>query len=195
MEYVAVAARVLVGLVLLTSVAGKVRGRAAFRRFAATIPAFGLVPGRWTPVAAVATVTAEAVVPVLLAVPTTVVAGQALAATLFAVLTLAVWRAVRARTGAVCRCFGAADTPLTRRHVVRNLILLAAAGAGLGAAVLGDGPTPLGGVLVASTAGLVGALCVVRYEDLVDLFAHPPRPGTDHGASALGDRGTRRHRT
>ncbi|MGY0233975.1 MauE/DoxX family redox-associated membrane protein [Longispora urticae] len=171
MEYVAVAARVFVGLVLLVSVAGKVRSRAEFRRFAATIPAFGLVRGGWVRGAAAATVTVEAAVPVLLAVPATVVVGQTLAVTLFAVLTLAVWRAVRARTGAVCRCFGAADTPLGTRHVVRNLLLVVVAGVGLGAAALGDGPTPLGGVLVAAGAGLVGALFVVRYEDLVDLFA------------------------
>ncbi|MET8758832.1 MauE/DoxX family redox-associated membrane protein [Lentzea sp. NPDC004782] len=156
---------VLCGLVLLVSAVSKVRGRADYADFVASVPAFG-VPARWTRVFAVLTVVAEfGTAALLLVCPP---AGLVLAAGLFAVLTAAVWRAVSRRSGAVCRCFGRARTTLTRRHVARNVFLLAVAVFGLLAPATAADPVALG---LAAVVGAVGAALVVRFDDLADLLA------------------------
>jgi uncharacterized membrane protein YphA (DoxX/SURF4 family) len=166
MAHVAVAARVLVGLVLVVSAAGKLRDHAGFT---ASIHDFRLVPRASVPLVAAAVAGTEAAVPVLLVIPVTARAGAVLAAALFAGLTAAVWSAVRRGTGAVCRCFGARHEPLGRPHVVRNITLL-----GCALAALGGGPVASAGVAVAVGAGAAGALVLLRLEDLVDLFAADP---------------------
>lgn len=186
MVYLAVFAMVLCGLVLLVSAVGKVRGKAAYADFASSVPAFG-VPARWTSLFAAATVAAEFVITALL-LPATVLAGLGsasgwwlawaglvFAAGLFGVLTAAVWRAVARRTGAVCRCFGPARTVLAHRHVVRNVLLLLVTVAGVIALSGVDsaaGADPVAAAL-AAVVGAVGAVAVVRFDDLAELFAGP----------------------
>jgi hypothetical protein len=102
-----------------------------------------------------------------------------LAGLLLAVLTTGVVLAVRRRTGARCACFGAAERPLGRRHVVRNSILLAFVATALVGVLLGRTyPLPSAGTVIALMAGLVGALILIRLDDLVDLFLpiSPARP-------------------
>ncbi|WP_412543950.1 hypothetical protein R8Z50_16050 [Longispora sp. K20-0274] len=169
MVYVAIGARALVGLVLLVSVVGKLRGRADYARFVATVPAFG-VPRGWSAGVAAVVATVEVLAVLLLAVPATVPAGGLLAGALFVALTAGVWRAVSRRTGAVCRCFGPRTAPLGYRHVVRNAVLCAVAGAGLLAEVTGSGPGQVAGLALAVAVGLVGAVLVIRSDDIVDLF-------------------------
>ncbi|WP_410660330.1 MauE/DoxX family redox-associated membrane protein [Amycolatopsis sp. lyj-112] len=192
MVYLAVFAMVLCGLVLLVSAVSKVRGKAAYAEFAASVPAFG-IPARWTSLFAAATVTAEFVITALLLPATASVlfgsasgwwlalAGLVFAAGLFGVLTAAVWRAVARRTGAVCRCFGPARTVLAHRHVVRNALLLLVAVAGAIALAGASAMSTVDPVVAALSAvvGAVGAVAVVRFDDLAELFAGPiPDPRT-----------------
>ena len=169
-------AAVLCGLVLLVSALSKVRSSADYAEFVASVPAFG-IPARWTRLFAVLTVTAEFVIAVLLLASVFVgrwpaVAGLVLAVGLFGVLTAAVWRAVARRSGAVCRCFGRARTTLAHRHVYRNAFLLAAALFGLAVSVVDD-PADPAATWLAAAIGVIGAVLVVRFDDLADLVAGP----------------------
>ncbi|MBP2325035.1 ABC-type dipeptide/oligopeptide/nickel transport system permease component [Kibdelosporangium banguiense] len=183
MPYVSVGAMVLCGLVLLVSAVSKVRSAADYAEFVASVPAFG-IPAGWTGLFALATVAAEFAITALV-LPASVLmavgisagrwlagAGLLLAVGLFGVLTAAVWRAVTRRSGAVCRCFGPARTPLSQRHVVRNALLLLVAVLGAATLSVMDSVDP---VVAAVTAviGLLGALMVIRFDDLAELFAGP----------------------
>lgn len=168
---------VLCGVVLFVSAVSKVRSRSDYAEFAASVPAFG-VPERWTRLFAVLTVVAEFVIASLLlgSVFTghwLAVAGLVAAVGLFGVLTAVVWRAVSRRSGAVCRCFGRARTPLAHRHIVRNGLLLAVAVIGLVAPSFVDTVADPVALWLAAAVGAVGAALVVRFDDLADLVAGP----------------------
>jgi hypothetical protein len=183
MVYVTVAAIVLCGLVLLVSAVSKVRSGTDYAEFVASVPAFG-ISARWQRLFAVATVTTEFAITALL-LPATVLiavgssagrwlatAGLLLATGLFGVLTFAVWRAVARQSGAVCRCFGPARTVLAHRHVVRNALLLLVAA--LGAAPLSvDGTADPAIAALAAAIGALGAVLVIRFDDLAELIAGP----------------------
>ncbi|KJK46028.1 hypothetical protein UK23_24255 [Lentzea aerocolonigenes] len=157
---------VLCGLVLLISAVSKVRSRSDYADFVASVPAFG-IPARWTRPFAVLTVVAEFGIALLL-VAGFWTAGLVLATGMFAVLTAVVWRAVSRRSGAVCRCFGRARTTLTHRHTARNAFLLAVAVLGLSAV---DSPFDPAVAGLAAAVGVIGAVLVVRFDDLADLIA------------------------
>jgi hypothetical protein len=180
---VAVGAMVLCGVVLLVSVVSKVRSQVDYAEFVASVPAFGL-PARWTSLFAVATVVAEFAVTALVLVASVLMAvgvgvgrwlggaGLVLAVGLFGVLTVAVWRAVARRSGAVCRCFGPARTSLAHRHVVRNALLFLVAVLGAASVFVVDSVDPaVAGV--AAVVGVLGAVMVVRFDDLAELFVGP----------------------
>jgi len=65
------------------------------------------------------------------------IGSLAAAATVLAVFSAVVTRAVRAGETFPCACFGNEQRPLSAATIVRNLALLAVAGAGLAAAVAG----------------------------------------------------------
>ncbi|MEH0972088.1 MauE/DoxX family redox-associated membrane protein [Micromonospora sp. CPCC 205546] len=186
MRAVELGARILLALVFLAAVLGKLRTRAGFEGFVASVGQFGVPPGWVGPVARSA-VAAEAAVVVLLAVPSTVPAGLLLAAGLLGVLTVAIAAALRRGARPACRCFGAADAPIGPRHVARNLTLAAVALLGLlGGAVAGASPSPSPAtVLLAAGLAVPLAAVVVRLDDLVALFApHPSsRPTRPAGRS------------
>ncbi|HEX6353267.1 MauE/DoxX family redox-associated membrane protein [Actinophytocola sp.] len=179
---ITVGAAVLCGLVLLVSALSKVRSRKDYADFVASVPAFG-IPASWSGWYAAATLAAELVITGLLLAGVVLAgagAGRWLAGTglvlavgLFGVLTVAVWRAVARRSGAVCRCFGPARTPLAHRHVVRNALLLLVAVLGLSAMDVAD----LATAALAASVGAVGAVLVVRFDDLAELFVGPPARG------------------
>jgi hypothetical protein len=148
--------------VLLVSAVSKVRSRADYAEFVASVPAFG-VPSRYVRLIALLTVCAEFTIVVLL--PWVPVIGLSFAVVMFVVLTAAVWRAVSRRSGAVCRCFGRSPARLSVRHVVRNAFLLVAAVVGLVVPVL----DPVASVL-AAVLGAVGAVVVLRFDDVADLL-------------------------
>ncbi|WP_030275331.1 MauE/DoxX family redox-associated membrane protein [Streptomyces sp. NRRL B-24484] len=173
MYYAAVACRVLLALVFAASAVSKVRGRAAFTAFEDALRGMRLVPAGRVRRTALLVAAAETALPPLLALPATATAGLLLAVGLLAGLTASV--AVTLRRGAVvgCPCFGATAVPLGRRHLVRNLLLTAAALTALAAA---HRPAPDGGaqaaaLLLAGGAGALAALVTATLDDLAALFA------------------------
>jgi len=170
--YLEVMARALLVGVFVVSLAGKLRGRAAFADSVAA-----LWPGsrRWIGAVSAATVAGEATVVVLVVIPATAVAGLLSAAGILAVFTAAILSAVRRGQRAPCRCFGRSDTALGLPHVVRNAVLLATCLLGLvGAAAATSAPRP-GGVALALVCSAVALLFVLRFDDLVALVT--PRSG------------------
>ncbi|GAA0952983.1 MauE/DoxX family redox-associated membrane protein [Nonomuraea longicatena] len=173
MHYVLIACQALLAVVFVIAVVGKLRGP---DEFVASIVALRLLPRAASRVAAYAVLGGEVVVVVALAVPYTVAVGLAGAAALLLALTTGIVVALRRGQSAPCRCFGASAAPLGRTHVVRNLVLAGLAGAGLAAgAMAGEGAMHLAGVVLALVAAGVGALIVVRLDDLVGLFGPADR--------------------
>lgn len=169
--HAAAAGQGLLVVVFLASAGSKLRGRQALRAFAASLVPLGLVrTGLALPVAA-AVAAAEAAAVVLLAVPLTRTAGFAVAATLLVVLTAGVALVLARGTAAPCRCFGPSATPLSTRHLVRNLGLTGTAVLGLAAS--SSGPPPAAGLLAVLGGAVVGLLVAVL-DDVVALFTPLP---------------------
>ncbi|MGW4498777.1 MauE/DoxX family redox-associated membrane protein [Micromonospora sp. NPDC004336] len=196
MSYVWVFGRCLLALVFLASAAGKLRGRPAFRAFADSLRTMDLLPARTVVPVAGAVVAAEAVVPVLLLAPlpgvAVTTAGFALAVALLVAFTVAIAAVLSRGTQASCRCFGeAAAAPFGRHHLARNVVLTVVAGIGVYAAS-GDPGITVRAAALSVPLGVVGALVVVRLDDLVALFSPaapaggvPPR-GTAGRAAGRG---------
>lgn len=179
MEYLALGIRCLIGAVFLASFSGKVAGRGAFDRFAASLRDMQVVPSRSTRSVARYVVAAECAVWVLLAVPerAAAVAGFVLAGGLLAVFAAGIALSLRQGVRAPCRCFGVSAAPLGPRHVVRNLTLTALAVTGA-AAVPAAGTVGAGGAAVAASAGLLLGALVTVLDDILDLFLKSPEiPG------------------
>ncbi|MEH1166253.1 MauE/DoxX family redox-associated membrane protein [Micromonospora sp. CPCC 205539] len=169
---------VLLG-VFVVALAGKIRKRAAFDEFRASIAALRVLPRRWSLPVAVAVAATEATVVVLLALPITALVGVSLAVALLAAFTTGIVLALRQGQRAPCRCFGASATPLGPTHVVRNLVLMAVGSAGLLAAFVSEATTAArphpAGVAVTLATAAVAVLLVVRLDDLTALFtSHAP---------------------
>lgn len=192
MSYVLAFSRCLLALVFLASAASKVRGRPAFRAFVDSLRAMNLLPARVVVPVAGAVVVAEAALPLLLLAPlpgaTTV--GFALAAALLAAFTLAIAAVLRRGTPVSCRCFGeAAAAPFGRHHLARNVALTAVAGTGAYAS-LGDPGLTVATAVLSVPLAVVGALVVVRLDDVVALFSPvtPPGAAADRGTALRGGR-------
>jgi hypothetical protein len=175
--YLLVACGVLLALVFATSAASKLRGRTALAEFTAAVGRLGAVGADRARVLAVVVAAAEALVAVLFAVAAAVrsrpVAAVAFAcsALLLAGFTVAIVAARRRGEAVPCRCFGPSRTPLGPQHVVRNAVLLLAAGIGLAAAGgASRGAADPAELAVAAGAGLVLALLVIATDEIVFLF-------------------------
>jgi hypothetical protein len=170
-------AAVALWVVFAVSAAGKVRSAERQRAFAASLRPLGFVPDRFLRPAALAVTAAEvAVVVGLTCVPFGAGPPAAgafwLAAGVLTVLTGGVALALGRGAAASCACFGTAERPLSRRHLVRNLALLAIAVGGLALAdQLPAGTTELPAAALAGLGGAVVALLLIRLDDVVDLFA------------------------
>lgn len=174
MYYAGLAARLLLVLVFVAAAAGKSWRRASFTGFAASLAALRLFPRRLTTPVAAATVGAEALTAVLLAVPATAGAGLVLAIALLGAFVAGILAARRAGRQVPCRCFGATSAPLGLPHVIRNGLLAAVASVGLVAmAASAPGALHPGGVALAACTAAVGALIVVRMDDLLALVSLP----------------------
>jgi uncharacterized membrane protein YphA (DoxX/SURF4 family) len=163
--YLALAARAALLLVFLVSAVSKLRGRRHFRGFADSLRS--VAPPRLTQVTAAAVAAAEATCVLLLALPATARYGFMLAAALLAAFTLVAGWAVGTGRQLSCRCFGRQARPFGPPHLLRNVLLLALAGCGLGA-----GPVPVAGGLVAVAAGGTVALILISLDDVIELW-HP----------------------
>lgn len=184
MDHLTIGCACILALVFAVSAASKLRGRAAFDEFAyatrtlLTASAQALRgaerrrPGeRVVRFVALGVAMAEAVAVPLVAVPATARVGFGLAAVLLTCFSVAIALTLRRGVSTACRCFGAASAPLSRRHLVRNALLLAVAVAGLVTADGSlDGVHPAGAA-VAAVTGAVAAVLLIRIDDLADLFA------------------------
>jgi hypothetical protein len=175
-----VVARTLLFGVFVFSLAGKVRGRAAYADFADSVAALWPGPRRWIRVVSVATVAAEAAVVVLLVAPATAVAGLLAAAGILAVFTAAILSAVHRRERAPCRCFGRSDTALGTPHVVRNAVLLLVSLLGLVGAAADTPARHPGGMALALALAAVALLLVLRFDDVVAVVAPRSRSTVHH---------------
>jgi hypothetical protein len=173
MGYVVLGCRCVVGLVFAASVVGKLRGR---RPYAGFVAATGRLAPVWVtsrvPVGVMAggVVAAEVAVPVLLVPTGTAWAGFVLAGLLALAFAMAVLAALRRGDRAPCHCFGVSARPVGGVHIVRNLVLTAAAGLGLAAGAVAAGPLEPAGVLAAVVAGAVVGAVVVAADDVAELF-------------------------
>ncbi len=163
MESVVLTCRLLLGVVFAVSLAGKLRGTGDFVEATRR-----LVPvrfARWDRLLSAAVAAVELGVLILLVVQPT--AGFLLALALLAAFTVALAAALRRGETAPCHCFGSVGTPLGRRHVVRNAVLLSIAALGLAFPAMSP---PLAESLPAATIALAVAAIVIRFDDLVELY-------------------------
>jgi hypothetical protein len=155
----------LIAIVFAVSAASKLRDFAAFTK---SIPAFVPVRHALAAPLAMLIIALESAVPALLAVPPVRPYGFGLGCILLTVFTAAIALALRRGRRASCRCFGASSAPIGSRHLARNGVLLAAGVVG----GLAPGRLPSSaGTAIAVFSGLAGALLVISFEDIVDLFA------------------------
>jgi hypothetical protein len=169
--------------VFAASAYGKVRSTTAWQSFTSSLKP--LIPARLIRLAAVGLLAVEAALTITLSasvlggfakldsVLTIARWATAGAVALLLVLTAGVAIAVGRHTKASCACFGTSTRPLGRLHLVRNAALLIIA---ILAALLAtdDRSASPGALLVGAVAGVVGAVVVIRLEDLADLFFPAP---------------------
>lgn len=174
MSYVDPACRGLLAAVFLVAVVGKVRSRAAFSAFAASLADVSLLPVRLRRAAAVGVTAAEAVAAILLLTPLTeaAVAGFALAFALLAVFAAAVALALRRGEAIRCLCFGSDAGAMDRSHVVRNAVLAAVALTGLISSLTSTAAAAPAGLIGAAGAGVVLGALATRWDDLRYLLSH-----------------------
>jgi len=165
MEYLRAGFASLIGLVFLASAVSKLRDYGEFFR---SLPVLAPVrPALLRPLA-VAVITSEAAVPILLVIPSTRTWGFGLGGGLLAAFSAAIAAALQRGRRTPCRCFGASSTPLGAGHLIRNTILLITAVAG---GLAPGEQAPAAGVALAVGAGLFAAVLIVAFEDIVYLFA------------------------
>lgn len=148
----------------------------AQRAFTASLRSLRLIPERQLARAAFAVTGAELVVVLgltwILLSPgdrrMQLVAVLPPTALLLIVLTAGIWLALRHRHSARCACFGATERPLSRRHLLRNGLLLLGVLAALAPAAPASDSLPV--ALLGVVAGIVTALVLVRLDDIVELF-------------------------
>lgn len=171
MQYVEIAGRLLLLTVFGLALAGKISSRSGWNEFVESIRAMAVIDRARAPMAAVATVAAEAGVVVLAVIPVRRAGSAAfvLAAGLLGCLTVAVAKVVRRGAAVPCRCFGASQTPLGLPHVVRNLILVATALLGLAGSLV-NGHFDLAFCAVVAVFGAGLGLVMARWDDLVFLL-------------------------
>lgn len=176
----------------------KLRSRKAYRDYRAGLRVTRLVSGGLLNGTAVTLVAVEAATAAGLAGAAVLLAAGSLggyplaelalavATALAAVLATGVTVVVSRGTRAPCGCFGGSSVrPLGARHLIRNTCLLALLAAGLAVSGLQHTRPRLAGSVLAVVAGLVVALLVTRWDDLVSLFA-PVTPAQAVTSAPLG---------
>ncbi|MGW3996868.1 MauE/DoxX family redox-associated membrane protein [Amycolatopsis sp. NPDC004772] len=163
MEYLRAAGTALIAVVFAASSFSKLRD---FRGFARSVPALVPMPARWVTPVSVAVVGTELASAVLVLV--TPIAGFALATALLLAFTAAIAASLRRGRRAPCRCFGATESPIGPRHLVRNTLLICSAVLG---ALAPEHLPSVAGAAVAFAAGVVVAVLVIAMDDIAVLFA------------------------
>ncbi|GII65751.1 methylamine utilization protein MauE [Sphaerisporangium krabiense] len=191
--HLAYACRTAVALVFLVSFLSKIRSRAAFDAFAASVAAGRVLPRRASRAAAFAVVCAEGVVPVALADPSAAPYGHALAAALLLAFSGVILRSVRRGLTVECRCFGISNSPLGKRHLVRNMLICAVVLVSLG---MGSPPVAsVADLAVGAAYGALAALPLITFDEIVFLFLIRAEPITDAAGSPGAPRSRPRRAT
>lgn len=172
MNYLVLGVQVVLVGVFLVSLATKVRSRTAYLEFVSGTAALLAVSLRRARPLAAATTWAEAVIVVLLAVPATAALGLGVAAVTLVCFAGVLVRVIRLGSPRPCRCFGQSATSVSPAHVVRNLVLAVLAGVAMVCATT-DTDTAVSGLGATLTAAIsvVCVVCVVRFDDLVELLS------------------------
>lgn len=179
MNHLDLTCRFLLATVFLVAGASKLRGPAA-ADLRSTVLAMGVRPRALAGAVAAMMPAAEGTVVVLLAVPVTVVAGYLAAAVLLLGFTAGITTALRRGQAVQCRCFGTGGGVMSRRHVARNMLLVAVAAVGLATHLAGTGSAPAPAAVALSAAvGAIIATAVIRSDDLAYLLGRAP-----HASSA-----------
>ncbi|MGP3958629.1 MauE/DoxX family redox-associated membrane protein [Nonomuraea sp. 3N208] len=165
MPHVLVASQVLLTTVFVVSAYSKLRSRTALQSFAVTLR---LLPGPARFPAAMATVAME----VVAAATLIVLPRTGLAASGMLLIAFSMWIAVSLRWGQrePCRCFGVSATPLGPVHLIRNGLLLLVVVLGWVTLMFPGGPVTVAGLALAVPVGLVGAILLIVFDDIADLF-------------------------
>lgn len=172
MAYASLCLSMLICGTFAVSAFGKLRSRAAYARFAASVTSLAGLRGRPALGAAGCVCALEVGICATALMPDADRVGLGVAVLLLAAFTVTLVRTVRAGRQVSCNCFGASSTPVSVQHVVRNALLLTAAAVGL---VLGS---PYGhghslsalGVSLCAFVAVVGVTVVSAFDDLVDLL-------------------------
>ncbi|MEU3165973.1 MauE/DoxX family redox-associated membrane protein [Streptosporangium sp. NPDC006930] len=177
MTYVLIAMTSFIATVFAVAFVNKVRGVSFFHRFEAAISHLAVLSPRLARSAAAGIVLGEGATVALLVSSGTRGAGFALAITLLACFIAVAVRAVRSGVIAECRCFGRGGSVMSTGMIVRNVILIIAAAAGL-AATGSAAPVGPAGWSVAVAGVLVAALYIRYYDDVVRAVARHLPPTT-----------------
>ena len=169
MAAVEVALRTLLVVVFGVAFVSKVRSRAAFGEFAASLDDMGWLRGPWRTAVAVCVPAAELAVVALLALPWAVGAGFAAGAGLLLAFTVVTGRELARGHRVRCRCFGAGDARIGPAQIARNIVLLGAAVAGLAIEPVSHGGAGGAGLALGFGLALLTALALVRWDDLAYL--------------------------
>lgn len=174
MPYLAIGLRSFLGVVFLISSLSKL-SPSSHREFRASLRAMRLLPDRLITPTGVCVVTSELALAGCLAAPSQIlaVAGFTAAGLLLLVFSGAIAVLLRRGSTRPCRCFGASSAVLAPRHLLRNVLLTAAAATGAFASTAIQGPLVWAGVAVAvGTGAALGGLVTVL-DEIISLF----RPG------------------
>jgi uncharacterized membrane protein YphA (DoxX/SURF4 family) len=186
-ELVAVFGRVLLAATLAVAGLGKLRGRAAFAAFAATLRDLGWRSQAWRRAASAALPAAELGSASLLAAPAAGIWGYAAALALLLTMTVMAATALKHGRRPRCRCFGRAEERIGISTLIRNGVLVSAGTAGLAGALASSGRpgSPAMDVLGVG-GGLLGAAVIVNWADVGYLLRSRPssRPSRDAGRKA-----------
>jgi uncharacterized membrane protein YphA (DoxX/SURF4 family) len=169
--YAELACRLLIGIVFAASAYSKLRSRSEYRGFAQWLGGLPL-PGPFRGAAAAVAVAAIETAIVLLLIPTvTAPVGLVLSAVTLAAFATGTFVTVRTGTATPCRCFGAADSPMSGWHVVRDALLALVAAAG--AASAASPAHSAGGIALSLAVAVTVAVPVVLFDDLLSVFRLP----------------------
>ncbi|HEU5271734.1 MAG TPA: MauE/DoxX family redox-associated membrane protein [Jatrophihabitans sp.] len=160
-----------IGLTFAVSAIGKARD---LRGFELAVTELRALPAGLARPAALATVLAEALVVLALAVGRLALPiGFGLAAGLLLLFSVVLAAALRRRTTVSCNCFGASERPISGYDLIRNGALLACCAAGLAGYASTDRQPPAEVIVLLGLMAGCFALIVTNAEDIVELLRKP----------------------
>jgi hypothetical protein len=179
MSYVEFGCRAALAFVFFVACTSKIHSRRSYREFRDSLTDLGLPSAGLLRALSLGIPAAEGGTVILLAINRASWWGLIAAAAL--VGSFAAGIAVAGARGRVvrCRCFGDSRAPSSSPHLLRNVVLLAAAAAGVLAGLAPGGPARAPAVVFAVGLGLIAAALFLRWDELAFLFT--PAPGRRGG--------------